>query len=261
MLLNSANVFAGVMLMIGAVQAQVINDAKQPPLLAGAIRDPNVRPWPPSADQRGHVVIPQSSVPGPGDAGKRAHTNTRVFVPNGSTKPQAAVARPLVGPPVAGFFFETPASLACIYRLVPVTPGCDLNVVTTVSNRGSKVIAIVDAFDNPSALADLTLFSSQFGLPAPTAANLQVVYASGVQPANDTGWALEEALDIEMAHAMAPNAKVILVEAASDSLADLIAAEDVASGLVAAAGGGEVSNSWTGDEFADQVALDSRGIG
>jgi kumamolisin len=257
MLLNSAKVFAGVMLMSGAAQAQVVNDATQPPQLAGAARDPNVRPWPPSAHQGGHVVIPKSSIPGPEDVGKRAHTNTRVFVPNGSTKPQAAVARPLVGPPVAGFFFETPASLACIYRLVPVTPGCDLNVVTTVSNRGSKVIAIVDAFDNPSALADLTLFSSQFGLPAPTAANFQVVYATGVQPANDTGWALEEALDIEMAHAMAPNAKVILVEAASDSLADLIAAEDVASGLVAAAGGGEVSNSWTGDEFAGQVALDT----
>jgi kumamolisin len=138
-----------------------------------------------------------------------------------------------------------------------VTPGCDPNTVTTVSNRGSKVIAIVDAFDNPSALADLTLYSAQFGLPAPTAANFQVVYATGVQPANDTGWALEEALDIEMAHAMAPNAKVILVEAASKSFADLIVAEDVASGLVAAGGGGEVSNSWGGDEFAGQLDLDT----
>jgi hypothetical protein len=111
------------------------------------------------------------------------------------TDEAAGVGRPhLCWPPFPGTFFETPASLACIYGLVAVTPGCDPNTVTTVSNRGSKVIAIVDAFDNPSALADLTLYSAQFGLPAPTAANFQVVYATGVQPANDTGWALEEAL-------------------------------------------------------------------
>src|SRR5450631_3252453 len=230
MLLDSAKVVAGVMLIIGGAQAQVGNNAAPPP--------------PPgwtsgSAGQGAHVIIPPSSIPGPDDGGKRAHTNIRELVPNGPAKPQAGVARPRVGPPVPGTFYETPASLACIYRLVPVTPGCDPNTVTTVSNRGSKVIAIVDAFDNPSALADLTLFSSQFGLPAPTAANFQVVYATGVQPANDTGWALEEALDIEMAHAMAPNAKVILVEAASDSNTDLLFAEDVASTLVAAAGGGE----------------------
>jgi hypothetical protein len=110
MLLNSAKIFAGVMLMIGAAQAQVGNNDAQPPLSVGAIRDPNLRPWPPSAGQGGHVVIPQSSIPGPEDAGKRAHTNTRILVPNGPTKPHAAVGRPLVGPSVTGFFFETPAS-------------------------------------------------------------------------------------------------------------------------------------------------------
>jgi kumamolisin len=131
--------------------------------------------------------------------------------------------------------------------LVSVTPGCDPNIVTTVSNRGSKVVVIVDAFHYSSALADLILYSTQFGLPAPTPANFQVVFGTpdSVQPPVDPtfGWEFEEALDIEMAHAMAPNAKVILVEAASDSNADLLFAEDVASALVAAAGGGDVSNS------------------
>jgi len=248
MLLDSAKVVAGVMLIIGGAQAQVGNNAAPPP--------------PPgwtsgSAGQGAHVIIPPSSIPGPDDGGKRAHTNIRELVPNGPAKPQAGVARPLVGPPVPGTFYETPASLACIYRLVPVTPGCDPNTVTTVSNRGSKVIAIVDAFDNPSALADLTKYSAQFGLPAPTPANFQVVYARGVQPKSEPGWTLEEALDIEMAHALAPNAKVILVEAASDSDAEILFAEDVASGLVAAAGGGEVSNSWSDYEFAGQLALDT----
>ena len=81
-----------------------------------------------------------------------------------------------------------------------------------------------------------------------------MVYATGTKPGQDStgGWELEEALDIEMAHAMAPNAKVILVEAKSNSTKDLFAAEKVASQMVAAAGGGEVSNSWSGGESAGE---------
>lgn len=132
-----------------------------------------------------------------------------------------------------------------------MTPGCDPNKVKTVSTRGSKVVAIVDAFHDSSALADLQLYSTQFGLPAP---NLQVVFATGVQPPVDPtfGWEVEESLDMQMVHALAPHAKIILVEAASNSGTDLLQAEDVASKLVAAAGGGEVSNSWGGGEFAGE---------
>jgi subtilase family serine protease len=66
-------------------------------------------------------------------------------------------------------------------------------------------------------------------------------------------------LDIEQAHAFAPGAKIILVEAASPSAADLFQAEDVASSLVAAGGGGEISNSWglRGGEFSGETSLDS----
>jgi kumamolisin len=138
--------------------------------------------------------------------------------------------------------------------LVTVTPGCDPNTVTAVSTRGSKVVAIVDAFHYSTALADLRTFSTQFGLPAP---KLEVVFAGRRRPPANYGWALEEALDIQMVHALAPQAKIILVEAASDSIADLMAAEDKASALVSAAGGGEVSNSWGGSEFTGQLSLDS----
>jgi kumamolisin len=119
---------------------------------------------------------------------------------------------------------------------------------------GSRVIAIVDAYD-PEATSDLGAYSQQFGLPAITANNFQVVYASGVQPKKDfTGdWEVEESLDIEMAHAMAPNARIILVEAKSNKNADLIAANIVAAQLVEAAGGGEVSDSWGESEFANET--------
>jgi len=211
--------------------------------------------------EEGTVVTPASTIPQPGAAGTAAHTNVHVFLPTGMGA--VAAAGPAVGPPVPGYFFETPASVACVYSLVPRVPGCNPNTVTAVPNGGSKVIAIVDAFHAPNALADLTTFSKQFGLPLPTAATFEVVYAlaNGTQtstpPPYNSGWEVEMSLDIEWAHAMAPNAKVILVEAASNSFADLMGAEDLASKLVAAAGGGEVSNSWGSGESATEASLDT----
>jgi subtilase family serine protease len=185
---------------------------------------------------RGKVVVPDSSIAKIADLGKRAHTNIRLFAPADALKNPKSF-----GTPYAGYAYETPASLSCVYKLVKkLVGGCIPDVATAVPTGGSKVIAIVDAYDAPTAAADLAAFSTQFGLPAP---NFQKVYATGTQPKNVAGWELEESLDIEWAHAMAPKAKIILVEAASNSFADLLYAEDVASGLVAAAGGGEVSNS------------------
>ena len=131
-------------------------------------------------------------------------------------------------PPFPGHNYETPASLACVYGLVAKTAGCNPRTLKTNATGGSKVVAIVDAFDDPTVLSDLKKYSKQFGLPAITAANFQVVYASGSRPAYNAGWAQEEGLDVEMAHALAPKAKVILVEAASNSFADLANAEVVA---------------------------------
>lgn len=198
---------------------------------------------------QGKVLIPNSSIEKPTDIGRSAHTNIQIFLPasplrNGQT----------FGVPYPGYAFETPASLACIYALVKTATGCNPNSVTAVPSRGSRMIAIVDAYDAPNAAGDLAEFSAQFGLPA---ASFQVVYAGGTEPAYDMGWEMEESLDVQWAHAMAPEAKIVLVEAASNSFADLMAAEDVASGMVNAAGGGEVSNSWGGSEFYGETNYDS----
>jgi len=118
----------------------------------------------------------------------------------------------------------------------------------------------VDAFDNPDAEQDLATFSTQFGLPACTKANgcFSQVYATGSQPQNDPGgWSLEIALDIEMAHAFAPNAKIILVEAQDNNDSSLYFAEDVATQLVQQAGGGTVTNSWSGGEYSGETSDDS----
>lgn len=197
----------------------------------------------------GKVFTPDSSIEKPGDFGKRAHTNIHVFLP---TKPMQN-AQPL-GPPFSGYAYETPASLACVYHLAAAVAGCNPNTVTANPTGGAKMIAIVDAFDAPNAASDLAAFSTQFGL---SAANFQTVYASGTRPPYDPGWELEESLDVQWAHAMAPNAKIVLVEAASNSLTDLLIAEDMASKMVNAAGGGEVSNSWGASEFSGETAYDS----
>src|SRR5271157_1323621 len=200
----------------------------------------------------GQVTIPASSTELTRDIGLRAHTNIKIFTPTGGLPQEGAAA--VSGPPFAGYLFETPASLACIYNLVPPSAGCNPNAVTAVSNGGSTSIAIVDAYDDPGAAKDLAKFSKQFGLPP---ANFQVVFADGTRPYNDPGWEIEESLDVQWAHAMAPNAKLYLVEAASNSFYDLFTAETVAASIVANDGGGVISNSWGGSEFNGETAFDS----
>jgi kumamolisin len=151
---------------------------------------------------------------------------------------------------------SSPCSIACIYRLVPHhVPGCDPNVTTHNPSGGSGAIAVVDAFDTPNAAADLAAFSAQFGLPP---ADFTVVFASGAQPALDPtgGWELEASLDTQWAHAMAPNAKIFLVEAKNNRFSNLFNAVILAANLVAANGGGEVSMSFGGGEFAQETLFD-----
>jgi kumamolisin len=168
--------------------------------------------------------------------------------------------RPLNHPSGA---FETPASLACIYKQVRQVAGCNPRILTAVAKGGSRVVVIVDAFHDPDATHDLTHFSEKFGLPPITSKNFQVIYAYGRKPPVDPsgGWELEESLDIEMAHSLAPNAKVVLVEANSNSYNDLDAAEVVGGAVAEQYGGGEVSNSWGGSEFANEATFGSNFAG
>jgi subtilase family serine protease len=214
--------------------------------------------------------MPHSGIQRAEDIGIRARTLYKIFVPVG--RPEGVVGfgedEVTAGAtqPVLGNYAETPASLACLYALVTVATGCNPASVTTVAKGGSKAIALVDAYDYPTALADLTAYSAQFGLPAPTSATFTVAYATAAKPSPDPDcanyggwdcWATESALDIEMAHAAAPSAHIYLVEAASSNLSDLLAAVTKAISLVQAAGGGEVSMSWGGSEFNGETGSDA----
>jgi subtilase family serine protease len=158
---------------------------------------------------------------------------------------------------------ETPQSLGCLYIGNPASAGCIPNYNLGSggpSAAGYGAIALVDAFDNPSAASDLTAFDSYWGLPAATFVK---VYANGngscSTPPPNAGWSVESSLDIEYAHVFAPNAAIVLVEACSNSYTDLFYAEQVAFNYIVTnyPAGGQVSNSWQGGEFSGQIADDS----
>jgi subtilase family serine protease len=133
------------------------------------------------------------------------------------------------------------------------------NYPTSPTAGAGKTIAIVAAFDDPTAEADLGTFSGQFGLPSCTSTNgcfLKVSQTGSTRyPKSDARWALEISLDIQWAHAIAPGAKILLVEAKSSSLKDLVIAENYAK-----INSDYVSNSWGLSEFPKESDYDSNFI-
>jgi subtilase family serine protease len=120
------------------------------------------------------------------------------------------------------------------------------------ANGSGQTIAIVDAYNDPTAEADLGVYRSYFGLPACTTANgcfRKVNQTGGTSyPATDGGWAEEISLDLDMASAICPNCKILLVEATTPSFANLGAAENYA-----AAHATVVSNSYGGSDARDST--------
>jgi N-acetylneuraminic acid mutarotase/uncharacterized protein YegP (UPF0339 family) len=113
------------------------------------------------------------------------------------------------------------------------------------ANGGAgQTVAIVDAYDDPNAEADLAIYRQQYGLPPCTTANgcfKKVDQRGGTSyPAGNTGWAGEISLDVDMVSAAAPNAHIVLVEADSANFSDLGTAVDQA----VAQGAKYVSNSY-----------------
>jgi hypothetical protein len=123
-----------------------------------------------------------------------------------------------------------------------------------VAGDGSgTTIAIVDAYDDPKIASDLHQFDLAFGLPDPVLTK-ENQFGGTAMPRANGGWATEIALDVEWAHAIAPGAKVLLVEASSSSMTNLMTAVNYARrqpGVVA------VSMSWGGSEFLGETAYDS----
>ncbi len=165
----------------------------------------------------------------------------QAFSPNVSAKTQTDwVARPLnrvnsaaISTAPSGL---SPSQVKTAYNL-PLT-------------GGSGTIAIVNAFDCPTAYSDLVTFSNYYGLPIPIFEKHMM--ASSIT--TNSLWALETCIDTQWAHAIAPNAKILLVEAISDEVPDILAAVDYArsrSDVVA------ISMSWGTTEEPAQTDYNS----
>src|SRR5260370_882479 len=146
----------------------------------------------------------------------------------------------------------SPAAVSSVYSLSGLSPS---------SGAGAgQIIAIVDAFHDPNALSDLNTFNAQYGYPTlvrwtsltMSGACLEQVDPQGTRRVN-AGWVLEESVDMEWAHAEAPAAKIVLVEAASNSNTNLFNAVVSANNL----GATEVSMSWGGGAATGETSMGS----
>lgn len=145
--------------------------------------------------------------------------------------------QPLIRPNIKPAGLVSPTNIRTAYGL-------------TSAPAGSGTIAIIDAFDDPTAESDLGVFDRQFGLASCTTANgCFEKHKMRSSLRTSPGWVVESALDVQWAHAIAPGAKILLVEADSDSGTDLMNAVNYArnrSDVVA------VSMSWGGNEFSSE---------
>jgi hypothetical protein len=122
----------------------------------------------------------------------------------------------------------------------------------TGASSGGRTVAVVDAYDAPTAEADLAVYRAAYGLPTCTSDGADPCFAKVNQrggatpPAADPGWAQEISLDLDMVSAACPDCRILLVEADSSLFADLAAAVDTAAGLGAVA----ISNSYGGSDVA-----------
>jgi subtilase family serine protease len=139
-------------------------------------------------------------------------------------------------------------------------------LTTAAATAGAgKTVAIVDAYDNPNAYKDLAVYRKEEGLPsigacapAELAASVLPCFSkvnqsgvAGSYPTANTGWAEEISLDVDMVSATCPKCNILLVEAASNSLANLGAATATAAGFHPVA----IGNSYGGSEFSSEATF------
>ncbi|HTU77539.1 MAG TPA: hypothetical protein VMF09_02135 [Solirubrobacteraceae bacterium] len=125
----------------------------------------------------------------------------------------------------------------------------------SASGGSGQTVAVVDAFDDPKAEADLGVYRSEYGIPQCDSSDgcFRKVNQEGADtsyPAPSRVWAREISLDLDMVSAICPNCHILLVEASTDEEEDLAAAENEAVKL----GATEISNSFLGAEAPEYAA-------
>ncbi len=172
-------------------------------------------------------------------------------IKNAAAHPTALTVRPAAIPAGNGY---GPSQLQSAYNLTSAS----------AADGAGTTVAVVDAFNDPTAAADLATYRSAAGLPALTSGQFTVYNQNGqtsplpatAPPTDD--WTLEESLDVDMVSAICPLCKIDLVEASSDSGNGLFVAEQTAATTL---GAKYISNSWGGSESSSDTSMDSQYFG
>jgi len=160
----------------------------------------------------------------------------QTLVPNSGVKPNASSPQGL-----------NPADIQSAYKL---------------SGSTTATVAIVDAYNDPNAEADLAVYRAQFGLPACTSASgcfkrTSQTGSTTNLPANNASWAVEESLDMDMVSATCPTCHILLVEAKTPSFTNLATAVNYAASV---AGVTAISNSYGGSDTSQNAKYNHPGI-
>ena len=185
------------------------------------------------------VFTPRSSVSWNLTETRHAHTNLRVL--RVTTRPPHAGAQPLIGTGAFGSY--GPKDLRGFYK-EPATA------------LGSGVIALVEAYDDKYLVSEFNSFSSNYSLPQETGSGAVLqVHNMGASSgsADGSGWDLEVCLDTQVVHSMAPKAKIVVVEAKTQSATDLFAAVQYARSI----GATDISMSWNLGEGAATTSTEN----
>lgn len=190
------------------------------------------------------------------------------------TQPFAACPRPKPGYAACQSIVVPPGAklLALPASALPATGGTDGSGLTpaelesayalpSTSAGEGQTVALVDAYDDPTAESDLATYRSNYGLPPCSGESgcFRKVNQRGgtayppVAKAEDGDWELEESLDLDMVSAICPHCHILLVEAESNSFENLTTAENEAATL----GATEISNSWASPEYAGETSFDA----
>jgi subtilase family serine protease len=152
---------------------------------------------------------------------------------------------------------DRPAATPAPTGLNPVDLRSAYKLTTATTAGTGKTIAIVDAFDDPNAAANLGVYRAEFGIPACTTTTgcFRKVDQSGgtAYPAANASWGQEISLDLDMASAICPNCKILLVEARTSSIVNLGTAVNTAARL----GANVISNSYGGGEFSSEASYET----
>jgi subtilase family serine protease len=161
----------------------------------------------------------------------------------GGISPKSATSSPDAIPSGVGY---GPSQLQSAYALTSAS----------ASDGAGRTVALVDAYDDPTAASDLAAYRSAAGLPTATFSKVNQNGATSPLPAkapSSDDWTLEESLDLDMVSSICPLCSIVLVEANDDTSDGLYVAENTAASLA-----GYVSNSWGGSEASSDTTLDSQ---